>query len=542
MKINKIRIRNFKSIYEPLELDFCDIKGFWKISGNVGAGKTTLGEAIMFGLFGVVNGKNNSELISWGTKKGLVEVWLESLGHIIYIKRTNISYGQSPLYVEVDGEELGGTNKRDLQSQLEQEYYDTTRTAVELLCIISFNNFKSLATLNTQDTKKFLDQVLGFAVLTQYADRCKELRAQNTSDLQSTQHEIDKLESQIQKLVEMSNHAIIQGDIDEVREEIEGLENCRKSIEDTHRNASKAIHDKTIEKSKELAGIKALGKNKANEIELIKKGKCPTCGAPIDGSQLQLKEKEREALLSQYNIINKEYLEIQKEQQGAEKEFKEKIDRINADIIEKKTLLIKLQEQTKFLNINTDEIKELNGQADEKRGELSVLQKDDTEWSALYDILSVDIRQKILSSFVPVLNSNISKYTIRLHQPYIVRFDETFKCHINVYGLQQDISLSCLSTGQLKTIDMIIILGILSTIMRSNSLNITFLDELFSNLDPELRNEVCQVLKENIKPDSTMFIISHLTMDDKYFDGELVLSLNQANQYEKHTVVEIKKL
>jgi ABC-type polar amino acid transport system ATPase subunit len=58
-------------------------------------------------------------------------------------------------------------------------------------------------------------------------------------------------------------------------------------------------------------------------------------------------------------------------------------------------------------------------------------------------------------------------------------------------------------------------------------------------LDPELRNEVCQVLKKNIKPDSTMFIISHLTMDDKYFDGELVLSLNQANQYEKHTVVEM---
>ena len=38
MNINKIRITNFKSIYETLELDFEEVKGFWKISGAVGSG------------------------------------------------------------------------------------------------------------------------------------------------------------------------------------------------------------------------------------------------------------------------------------------------------------------------------------------------------------------------------------------------------------------------------------------------------------------------------------------------------------------------
>ena len=65
MNINKIKIEKFKSIYDSLELDFSNIQGFWKISGQVGAGKTTIGEAIIFGLFGSINGKNNKDLISW---------------------------------------------------------------------------------------------------------------------------------------------------------------------------------------------------------------------------------------------------------------------------------------------------------------------------------------------------------------------------------------------------------------------------------------------------------------------------------------------
>ena len=46
MKIHKIKIEKFKSIYDPLEIDFQQVKGFWQISGPVGSGKTTIGEAI----------------------------------------------------------------------------------------------------------------------------------------------------------------------------------------------------------------------------------------------------------------------------------------------------------------------------------------------------------------------------------------------------------------------------------------------------------------------------------------------------------------
>ena len=72
MQIDRIKISNFKSIQE-LDINFQEMHGLWEISGVVGAGKTTIGEAILFALFGSVRGKTNESLISWGKKHTLIE-------------------------------------------------------------------------------------------------------------------------------------------------------------------------------------------------------------------------------------------------------------------------------------------------------------------------------------------------------------------------------------------------------------------------------------------------------------------------------------
>jgi ABC-type multidrug transport system ATPase subunit len=108
--------------------------------------------------------------------------------------------------------------------------------------------------------------------------------------------------------------------------------------------------------------------------------------------------------------------------------------------------------------------------------------------------------------------------------------------------MDKDIPVSSLSTGQLKTVDMVIILGVLGTVIGSNGINILFLDELFSNLDAGLRNEMCCVLRESLKPDSTIFIISHTDLEDKYFDGNIYMKLEVKDQYEKHSRASIEKI
>ena len=542
MKIQKIKIEGFKSIYDPMELDFREVSGFWKLSGSVGAGKTSIGEAIIYGLFGSVNGKNNGDLISWGRKKGLVEVWCVSKGRNIYIRRELKSYGQSPIYVEVDGEELIFTNKRDAQSQLEQEYYDTSRVTIELLCIISFNNFKSLSTLNAGDTKKFLDQVLGFYTLTEYSEQCKLLKINNLTNIKQVNITIGQLESQVQKLEELSNMELIAGDIGDTKETISTLVSKMNDIQTELRGW---VNEKTKSKNellKKQASVLTLGKNKKKEIDFIEKGTCPTCGAPIDQSQLEVKKKEKDLLLEQYNEIGEKVKvldgEITNYSNGVQIG---QIDPLNEEISRYKKLLTRLEEQAKRLNVNRTEIDALNIKIDALQNELTVYQAEDAEWQQLYDILAIQIRSKILNSFIPALNKNILHYSQRLHLPYIVQFDSNFKCNISLCGIDQVIPVSSLSTGQLKTVDMVIILGVLGTVIGSNGINILFLDELFSNLDAGLRNEMCQLLRESLKPDSTIFIISHTDLEDKYFDGNIHMKLELKDQYEKHSTYNIKK-
>lgn len=542
MKISKIKIENFKSLYDPVEIDFQSVKGFWKISGAVGAGKTTIGEAIIYGLFGTVGGKNNGDLISWGRKHGLVELWCQSKGKKIYIKRELNAYGQSPVYVEVDGEELLFTNKRNAQSQLEQEYYDTSKAVLELLCIISFNNFKSLATLNTNDTKKFLDQMLGFYILTEYSDICKQLKSNNMLEITKLSYTIGQLKSQITKLEQLSNIEMINANKDEIGSQIKELNDIYKTKVTTYKEK---VNELTLMKDKyeqEKSGIMALGSKLKKEIEFIQKGICPTCGAPIDQSALEDKQNERKLLLSQYEnlitSINDVCAKINKVNFDKENETKELLSKID----ECKHILVRLEEQEKHKIINESEIININNDIKEYNDKLCDLQKEDCEWGELLAILSSTVRGEILKSFIPSLNKNIEIYSQYLKLPYIIEFDHNFKCGITLYNDSKQIPISSLSTGQLKITDMVIILGVLGTIINPNKFNIMFLDELFSNLDSDLRNELCGVLRKFLKDDNTIFIISHTDLDDRYFDGEISMKLELKNKYEKHSKMLINKI
>ena len=70
-----------------------------------------------------------------------------------------------PLQVKVNGKLVGASNKRDTQQILEEELYDVPRLAIERMCIISFNQFNSIASMNPGQTKEFLDNVFGFLAI-----------------------------------------------------------------------------------------------------------------------------------------------------------------------------------------------------------------------------------------------------------------------------------------------------------------------------------------------------------------------------------------
>ena len=529
MILKKLKVHNFKSIYGDFEIDLEDIKGFWKIEGTVGSGKTTLGEAIIFGLFGDVKGKNNKDLISWGEKKGSVYIECFSKGHNLKINR-NI---RGDLDVLVDDEPLVFTNKRDAQSQLAEEYYDVSKMTLELLCIISFNNFKSLSNMTPADSRAFLDQVFGFSLLTQYAELCKIERKNSGDEVISAQYDKRNIETQIQKIKDLSNIERIEGDLSHVKKLITNLNTEKNTCNNNYQDKISVINTQLREKQDELAKIKALGSNVASEIKFIEQGKCPTCGAPIDQSQLEIKKKAREVFLEQYNVLSAQVKTINESKENEKRLLNEELRKFNDlhnDLLSLKT---KLEEQERRSSINLKEIEELEVKAKQIEDKINHLKIDEEEWGQLLEFLSTTIRQKILSSFIPLLNSSIQEYTRQLNLPYVIEFDNQFKCTIKLFGLDRNINISSLSTGQLKTIDMCIILGVLKVIFSGVNFNIMFLDELFSNMDADLRSKVCNVLKSEIKENQTIFIISHQEISDANFDGAIHAKLSYSNGVEK---------
>jgi DNA repair exonuclease SbcCD ATPase subunit len=252
---------------------------------------------------------------------------------------------------------------------------------------------------------------------------------------------------------------------------------------------------------------------------------CPTCGSKIDQSKLQEKEKIRNTLLESYNDINDKIKQLNDSYNIIKDKYSQQDKKYNSDIIEINSQISQLNEQEKYLKISGDEIEILNNDKLEIDNNISKLTMDINDYEILYNILSVDIRQKILSSFIPLLNNSIRDYTIQFQLPYIITFDNHFKCNIDLYGGEQNIPISMLSTGQLKVVNISIILGILKTIMSSVNFNICLLDELLSNMHIELRHDICKVLRDNLRENQTIFIISHAELEDQYFDGSIDVSL-----------------
>ena len=261
--------------------------------------------------------------------------------------------------------------------------------------------------------------------------------------------------------------------------------------------------------------------NNKKNIDFILKGVCPTCGAPLDQSHLEEHQNERETLLKKYKDIQDEINIVSKQISELDSERNSAIDPINAEITEFEVKLNHYKNQIIQQNKFDIEINKLQQQLTKLTDDKYKTETSLNEWDELKQLLLKDVKDNVLRAMIPSINKYIEMYITELSQPYIVQFDECFTCHIQVAGVDNNISIKSLSVGQLKTVDMIIILSILKTLLTNVSFNIVFLDELLSNMDSELRDTMCKLLRKNLTRDQKVFIISHAPLNENILDGRI---------------------
>lgn len=526
MVINRISIRNFKSISE-LVIDFSSIKGLWEITGDVGSGKTTVGEALLYALFGSVRDKNNRELIKWGEKHALIEMDCFTRGHTLHVRREINAHGANPTDVTVDGEPVQFTNKRDAQSILEQEYYDVPRLSLELLCIITFTGFKSMSTMSSSDTKKFLDQSFSLSVITDLYDAAQSEKKSVDDVLSKTQREqyaVSKQITQVEKWIDV--------DADELKADIESKsimysEAVKKLNEATAERDEKIgeIREQLTELQQRIAAVKTEGARKKNEIDFLNKGICPTCGQKLDTSLLEDYKQERENLLTEYKDLKGKIDEKTARITELQKKYSPAIEQHRHDAESAKAEKASMAEKLRQVQQCDTEIEKLNEDMEALRTEEESLNAEVSQWQELCDCLGGEMRRIILSEYIPHINNNIEAYMAQLGQPYSAVMDDQFKCTVTIKSKMMEVPVSMLSTGQKKVLDMVIILSVLTVLMNKINFNICFCDELLSNMDQSLRDRMCDLLKKNLRAGQSMFLLCHAPLTKEYMDGTITVEL-----------------
>ena len=540
MYIKSIKITNFKSIYGTQEFDFTELDGLVKLSGIIGSGKTTLCEALLYGLFGNVAGHKIPNLVSWNEKCCEIEMDLISRNKDIHIIRNS----SMPLQVSVNGKLIAASSKRDTQAILEEELYDVPKLAIEKMCIISFSAFNSLASMNPAQTKQFLDEVFGFGTFTQYNNVVvdeRKLQVNENTKLNAvysdTQDQIEYLTNKkLKQQEELKNTIDIVG-CNELRAQL--VEKGKAKKEEFKRikaECEQKVLEVVAEKQKwydKKLECATLGKQEKDWYNTFKDGVCPTCGNEIGKDVIEEHKNKMLDYAQKYKEYQNKENEIQLKIEKMNSEAKIKQDELKQDMEDLKKQISNIDAQIQtynnslaLLNENYDDlISEYNNKLNKLKKDIEVSDKEICEWNDMNELFTKTFRYNLLETLIPHINKSIAYFINKLDQNYSITYDQEFKPHIKIDTFDREISYKDLSTGQRKSLDLAIVFGILQNIIANVNFNLFCLDELFSNMDADSRNTMLALLNDSMAEDRTIFVINHAEMNDDYFSHKIKVKL-----------------
>ncbi|NFG25190.1 ABC transporter ATP-binding protein [Clostridium botulinum] len=218
--------------------------------------------------------------------------------------------------------------------------------------------------------------------------------------------------------------------------------------------------------------------------------------------------------------------------------LKKEYKNFNLDI---KYLGIKSGYITGFIGPNgsgkTTTIKSILGLIKPNNGEIKIFEKDPLKDEKIKDLVAY------VGGVSGFLEENKLKYIKKSISSFYSNWDEElFKEYINKFNLDEDKQYIELSKGQQKQFEL--------SIAFAHHPKIIIMDEPTSNLDPLIRNELIELLQENMeREETTVFYSTHITSDlDKSADyivfiddGKIILQDEKDELLENHVLVKGKK-
>lgn len=556
MRIDYIEFRNFASYgnqKQRLEFD-ADKSELFLTLGKNGDGKTTIANAIIYALYGKVEGVKLSDLPNRINK----ELWVK-IGVTCGSINVEIERGLSPnkFNVLINGVEFDKAGKKSVQDYLEEEVYGIPYHVFKNIIILSINDFKSFLTMTPADKKQIIDRMFGFSILNDMQRTIKEERRMVKMDIDNYESELNQIMESI-KSVRYKLNVLLEESSQKNRNKINDLKDELIKLNDTAK-ALKIDGDK-IEKElgisqKEYEAHRNDASSLKHEVESMRKklalyeaGQCPTCETHLTTDWHNEQKdtfaktiEEDTAKLVEFKALLESTTETINNLKQSRQDIYTRANDVKYTMQTLKTELLKLKNDD-----NSDQFEHLKNLIEEfeasetsKSEQKNSLSGDYNFMEIIEQILGEDgVKNLAVKTILPGLNANIAAMTQTMHLSFHIRFDEKFNCIINHLG--EDINPLTLSTGERKKADFIIIIAIIKILkLRFPQLNLLFLDELLSSVDHDGVYNILKILNQVIKEHKiNTFVINHTVLPHEIFDKKL--QIYRENGFSKFTVENIE--
>jgi DNA repair exonuclease SbcCD ATPase subunit len=551
MKILKIEWRNFSSYGNRLQtLEFPNEACLFQIVGENGAGKTTISQVIAFALYGKVEGKKLGDIPNRINGHAWVRIEFENNGKIISVER---GLEPSVFSLSINGIPYDQAGNSNVQSYLADDLIGIPYYVFNNTISLSINDFKSFVKMSPQDKRAIIDKIFGFNILNQMREllkgeikKIKESLDILSGSLATTESTINKSTEEMELLIEQMDEDI-KNEMSLLSESLEKFQNLQKlhagKITDFKAEESK-LGDLIYTSTKELIEIRGNIDTLTNGLKLYESDMCPTCESSLEGEFHNHKKSIMESDLdSSKNKLDEaegvmvKLREKESEMIKTKSDLSDKNNKIQQKISEILRDIKLLNDRKNDAQVKSLEkiIKNLEGERDRIKEDVFKSAEKNAWIKTLDDILSEKgVKQMAIKTILPSLNSEIMDLLEALHLDYQVIFDEEFKASIYQMGIE--IPVQTLSTGEMKKVDFVVLIAIMKLMkLKFSSINLLFLDELFSSVDPDGVTSILRILQKNSREMGlNIFVINHAPMPHEIFDWKI--DIKKTNSFSSMTI------
>ena len=553
IKFKRVRYKNFLSTGQQfIEIEL-DKSSTTLVVGENGAGKSTMLDALCFGLFQrpFRNIKKDQLINSINEKECIVEVEF-TVGQKDY----KIIRGIKPNTFEIwcDGDMLNqDAAQRDYQKHLEQQILKLNFRSFTQVVILGNASFVPFMQLRARHRRQVVEEILDIEIFSKmnllFREKQKnqdELIKQTDFNYQLVDNKIDDKKKYIDDISNRSKDladskkAELNKSITDIANYEEDIKKVRVDIAELQKQVIDEA--KVNNKHKKLHNMEAKLENTCSKHKkdlgfFQTHNDCPTCQQAIDEAfkstmiskkaekiqelEIALGQIDKEIKTSEMKLdtINKTMVTIREKEllinryETSIEEIKKQTVRLGQEIAELQDEKVSTAEQTGELNQLRERITELEKDNLDQKSEMVYI---DTARHLMQD---TGIKTKIIKQYLPIMNQLINKNLADMD--FFVNFslDEEFNETIKSRH-RDEFNYHSFSEGEKLRIDLAILFTWreIAKLKNSTNTNLLILDEIFdSSLDSSGTDEFMRILYTTMAKEN-VFVISHKgdTLIDKF--------------------------